>query len=129
MKRRDLLALLGGSLVVLPDIAGAQPAKNTDRAQFCGTPQTPRKKDHTFRRCSMGPRDHGDVEGRALTLDNWLPNEEPHRSVGITTVDGLGTYAELRPCLYCAQDRPIVIAIPGDALPKSWGKCIETHHG
>ena len=74
-------------------------------------------------------RDHGDVEGRALTLDNWLPNEEPHRSVGITTVDGLGTYAELRPCLYCAHDRPIVIAIPGDALPKSWGKCIETHHG
>ena len=112
-----LLALLGGSLVVLPDIAGAPPAKNTDRAQFW----------HAANAEEEGPYFQAVLEGperprrrrRSRTHARQLASRTKNRIclVGITTVDGLGTYAELRPCLYCAHDRPIVIAIAATRCP------------
>ena len=68
MKRRDLLALLGGSLVMLPDIAGAQPAKKTAHVAILWHAANAEEEGPYFQAALEGLRDHGSVEGRCSRL-------------------------------------------------------------
>ena len=79
MRRRDLIAILGGALVVLPDVGQAQQAKRVPRIAILWHAANANEEGPYLAAVRQGLKDLGYVEGSTITVEDRFPNEEPER--------------------------------------------------
>lgn len=79
MRRRDLIAILGGVIVVLPDVGQAQQAKRVRRIAILWHAANADEEGPYLEAVRQGLKDFGYVEGHTVTLEHRFPNEEPER--------------------------------------------------
>ena len=79
MRRRDLIAILGGVIIILPDIGQAQPAKRVPRIAILWHAANAEEEGPYLEAVRQGLKDLGYAEGHTITLEQRFPNEEPER--------------------------------------------------
>jgi putative tryptophan/tyrosine transport system substrate-binding protein len=77
MRRRDLIMLLGGGIVLWPHITPAQQANRVPRIGVLWHAGSAEEEGIYFEAVRQGFRDLGYVEGQTLILEHRFPNEEP----------------------------------------------------
>jgi putative ABC transport system substrate-binding protein len=79
MRRRDLIAILGGAVVVLPDAVQAQLGKRMPRIAILWHAASAEEEGPYLEAVRQGFKDLGYAERHTITLENRFPNEEPER--------------------------------------------------
>jgi putative ABC transport system substrate-binding protein len=77
MRRRDLIALLGGVIGGLPYVAHAQQARRIARVAVLWHAGSAEEEGPYLEAVRLGFRDLGYVEGHTITLEHRFPNEDP----------------------------------------------------
>jgi len=85
MRRRDLIAILGGVITILPDIGQAQPAKRVPRIAILWHAANAEEEGPYLEAVRQGLKDLGYAEGHTITLEHRFPNEEPERFRAMAT--------------------------------------------
>jgi putative ABC transport system substrate-binding protein len=79
MRRRELITILGGVIVILPDVGRAQQVKKVPRIAILWHAANADEEGPYLEAVRQGLKDFGYVEGHTITLENRFPNEEPER--------------------------------------------------